>query len=363
MTRNPKLFLFVFLAALGTLSCKRNSSEEAQTPDQVAAFTIKKGTNIAHWLSQSDRRGNERAAFFTQRDIEFIDSAGFDHIRLPLDEMQMWDEQGGREREAFELMKNCLSWCRQAGLRVIVDLHILRSHHFNESEKPLWTVPAEQDKFIALWRDLSGFLKDWPTGMVAYELMNEPVADHAEQWNILLNRVTDSIRVWEPERVLVIGSNRWQSANTFDSLKVPPNDPNIILSFHFYEPFPLSHYQASWTRLKDFVGHVNYPGPIVLDSDKPEHQEIYNREKLVSMMSKPLRLADSLKLPLYCGEFGIIDKSPRGPRIAWYKDIVSIFEEYKVSFANWNYKAGSFGIVDEKVNPDNEMVSILAGTK
>jgi endoglucanase len=324
---------------------------------------VKRGTNIAHWLSQSERRGEERANFITQKDIAFIDSAGFDHIRLPIDEVQMWDEQGNREAEAFQLLKNSLDWCKEAGLRVIVDLHILRSHYFNAEEKPLWTIPAEQDKLIALWKDLSSFMKDYPNGMVAYEFMNEPVADDAEQWNILLARVADSIRQWEPERVMVIGSNRWQSANTFDELKVPANDPNIILSFHFYEPFFLSHYQASWTELKDFTGEVNYPGQIVLNSEKPEHKEVYNREKLVEMMRKPLRLADSLKLPLYCGEFGIIDKSPRGPMVAWYTDMVSIFDQYNVGYANWNYKAGSFGIVDKDLKPDREIITILTGVK
>ena len=354
---SPLIFLLLALA------CKKGDTGPINQTDPFSLFTIKRGTNIAHWLSQSDWRGEQRAAFFTQKDIAFIDSVGFDHIRLPIDEVQMWDEQGNREPEAFQLLKNSLDWCKEAGIRVIVDLHILRSHYFNAKEKPLWTVPAEQDKLIALWKDLSSFIKDYPNGMVAYEFMNEPVADDSKQWNTLLARVADSIRQWEPERVMVIGSNRWQSANTFDVLEVPANDPNIILSFHFYEPFFLSHYQASWTDLKDFTGEVNYPGKIVLNSDQPEHNEVYNREKLVDMMRKPLRLADSLKLPLYCGEFGIIEKSPRGPMLAWYKDMVSIFDEYNVGYANWNYKSGAFGIVDDDINPDKEIITILTGVK
>ncbi|HMI67613.1 MAG TPA: glycoside hydrolase family 5 protein [Cyclobacteriaceae bacterium] len=326
-------------------------------------FTIKRGTNIAHWLSQSDKRGQERAAFFTRKDIDYILAAGFDHIRLPIDEEQLWDESGKRNAEAFELLKHSLQWCQEAGLRAVVDLHILRSHHFNKKEKPLWTVPAEQDKFIALWKDLSGFLHEWPRGMVAYELMNEPVADDPEQWNTLVAKLVDSIRQWEPGRMIVIGSNRWQSANTFDKLRIPKNDRNILLSFHFYEPFFLTHYQASWTNLKDFKGDVNYPGQIVLHSNLPEHQRVYNRDTLLKMMQKPLHLADSLKLPLYCGEFGVIDKAPRESKLAWYRDMVSIFEEKGIAYANWNFKAGSFGIVDAQLKPDLPMVKILTHGK
>jgi endoglucanase len=363
MVNKSVYYSVLFFVSIGIAACTQKSKDPVSQSEHFTSFTIKRGTNIAHWLSQSKQRGVDRAEYFTQKDIQFIDSAGFDHIRLPIDEVQMWDEQGNREEEAFTLLKNSLDWCKAAGLRVIVDLHILRSHYFNAKEKPLWTVPAEQDKFIELWRDLSSFLKDYPNGMVAYEFMNEPVADTNEEWNILLSRVADSIRNWEPQRVLVIGSNRWQSASTFDELRIPPNDPNIILSFHFYEPFFLSHYQASWTELKDFTGEVNYPGQIVLNSDEPEHKEVFNREKLVEMMRKPIHLADSLKLPLYCGEFGIIDKSPRGPMVAWYKDMVSIFDQYNIGYANWNYKAGSFGIVDMDIKPDEEVVKILTNTK
>jgi endoglucanase len=340
-------------------SCTKN--QNAKDINRYPSFSIKRGTNIAHWLSQSSRRGTERGRFFTQKDIRFIDSVGFDHIRLPIDEEQMWDENGKRHEEAFQLLTESLGWCHEAGLRVVLDLHILRSHHFNVAEKPLWTDAGEQDKFIQLWKDLSAEVGRWPNGMLAYEFMNEPVADDSQQWNRLLSQVRDSIRSWEPERVLVIGSNRWQSAATFDQLKIPADDRHIILSFHFYEPFHLTHVRASWTHLKDFEGEVNYPGQIVVNGTSPEEKRVYTIDTLESMMRKPLQLADSLNLPLYCGEFGIIDKAPREAKLAWYRDMVALFEKHNIAYANWNYKAGSFGIVDEKMKPDQQMIEILTG--
>jgi endoglucanase len=352
---------YYFLAATAIILASCSPPARQQTTDSYGPYTIRRGTNIAHWLSQSERRGTDRAAFFTRKDIRFIDSVGFDHIRLPIDEEQMWDENGSRHADAFELLNNCLEWCREAGLRVVLDLHILRSHHFNAADKPLWTHPEQQDKFIRLWKDLSADVGKWPNGMVAYEFMNEPVADDPQQWNNLLARVTDSIRQWEPERVLVIGSNRWQSVTTFDQLKVPANDPNIILSFHFYEPFHLTHTGASWTRLRDFKGQVNYPGQIVVNGSTEEERRAYNRDTLENMMRKPFHLADSLHLQLYCGEFGVIEKAPVGPKLDWYRDMVSIFEKHGVAYANWNFKAGSFGITDENLTPDRAMVNILTG--
>ncbi|HHE73115.1 MAG TPA: glycoside hydrolase family 5 protein, partial [Chloroflexi bacterium] len=83
------------------------------------AFTIYRGTNISHWLSQSDRRGAERRAFFTQQDVERIARLGggrLDHIRLPVDEEQLWDENGDPDPEAFGLLEAALDWCEAAGL-------------------------------------------------------------------------------------------------------------------------------------------------------------------------------------------------------------------------------------------------------
>jgi len=358
------LFLGLGLMLLLTINCSTpKQSGISPANSQYGSFQIKRGTNIAHWLSQSNRRGTARASFFTEKDITYIKSAGFDHIRLPVDEEQLWDSTGKRYDEAFQLLDNCLGWANNAGLRVVLDLHILRSHHFNAAEKPLWTKPEAQDKFIQLWKDLAGAVHKWPNGMLAYEFMNEPVADDPEQWNRLLSRVADSIRSWERERVLVIGSNRWQSANTFDQLRIPPNDKNILLSFHFYEPFHLTHYKASWTNLKDFNGQVQYPGQIVVNGQTDRERMVYNEDTLLKMMAKPIHLADSLKLPLYCGEFGVIDGSPRDSKIAWYKDLVDIFEKHNIAYANWNYKAGSFGIVDAAMKPDTEMVNILTGKK
>ncbi len=90
-------------------------------------FTVKRGTNLAHWLSQSKERGEKREKFITIVDIQNIAQMGFDHVRLPIDEEQMWDENGKRHDDAFQLMTNCIDWVAENNMRIIIDLHILRS--------------------------------------------------------------------------------------------------------------------------------------------------------------------------------------------------------------------------------------------
>ena len=336
-------------------------------------FEVKRGTNLAHWLSQSNRRGVERQQFITKQDIISIAEMGFDHVRLPIDEEQMWDENGKRYEDAFQLMVNCIEWCAESDLKVIVDLHILRSHHFNATEKPLWTDPAEQEKFYELWGDLSNALIKYPDSLLAYELMNEAVADDPELWNNLVKNSVARIRAIEPERTIVIGSNRWQSVDTFDELKIPPNDQNILLSFHFYEPFLLTHFNASWTSLKGYKGPVHYPGTILSQEEYDQLPEElkkvsknwidreYDKAWIREAWQKPISKAKDLGLPLYCGEFGVIAGPPEKEMYKWYSDMIDLFEENGIGYANWNYKSGSFGLIDGDGIPRSEMVRIVSG--
>ena len=356
--------LSLFLVALFVFSCQ---------PEAPEKFEVFRGTNIAHWLSQSRTRGVDRELFFTKADVIACAEMGFDHLRLPIDEEQMWDENGARHNDAFQLMNNCIDWCIENNLRVIVDLHILRSHHFNAREKPLWTVPAEQEKFYDLWRDLSKALSKYPNSMVAYELMNEAVADDSELWNNLVANAVKAIREMEPERTIVIGSNKWQSVGTFDELKVPANDLNILLSFHFYEPFLLTHWNASWTHLKGYTGPVHYPDTILTQSEfdlLPEEMKaivagqvgkVYNKAWILEQWQKPIQKAKELGLPLYCGEFGIITGPPQEDMLRWYQDMIDLFEENGIGYANWNYKSGSFGLIDGEGSRREDFIKIVSG--
>lgn len=351
------LFFIFFLL----ISCTQNSKLEE--------FTVKEGVNISHWLSQSNRRGADRLKFFTQEDVKFIASVGYDHIRLPFDEEQLWDEEGNKEEDAFQLLHNMINWSSESGLRIIIDLHIIRSHHFDSETKPLWTDPAEQNKLVNLWQQLSDELIDYPNDLLAYEIMNEAVAEDPNDWNKLLARVVTGIRKTEPERKIVIGSNMWQSVNSFDDLVIPENDKNIILSFHFYHPFAFTHHMASWTFIKDYTGPVHYPGVVIAENDLENLPEelanimkgqaaSYTRDSMISDIQKPLKFAQEHNLPLYCGEFGCLPTVESEDMLLWYSDFKSVLEENGISWANWDYK-GSFGIVNHDRTHKNNLIKTL----
>lgn len=318
-------------------------------------LTIQRGINISHWLSQCDGRGS-RQTWFRQQDVAYLANLGLDHLRIPVDEKELWYENGRFDPEALDLLNQAVDWCADAGLRVVLDLHILRSHYFLDDSPLLYRDAAAQEHFADLWRSISGEFNGRSSDLLAYELLNEAVAPNPEDWNKVAHKVFNVVRQLEPTRTIVLGSNRFCTAATFADLAVP-EDEHCILTFHYYNPMFITHYTAPWWQKGGaYHGPVQYPGqPIPADAWDSLPAEVqaefefenrpFTRDVLVKDLVEPLTVRARTGLPLYCGEFGVYQKAPRLLRDAWYADILSVFREYDIAWAKWDYK-GDFGIVD-----------------
>jgi len=355
-----------------------------KTTMNASGFEIMRGVNLSHWLSQ-DFGWEPKYTYINKNDIRFIDSIGYDHVRIPIDEIEIWDENGKPIDAAIQNLFNCLDWCAEYKLLAIVDLHTVRAHHFNAENEggkiTLWTDSLAQENFVNLWIQLSDLLKKYPTNMVAYEVLNEAVAPDHNDWNKLMNKTVAEIRKREPLRVLIIGPNMWQIAPNLKYLKLPEGDKNIILSFHTYSPLAFTHYKANWTPIKEYKGTVHYPGQIITNEDYSKYvdttntalvnqiadtRDQWNKDRLLQVFKMGIDYAKSKNLQLYCGEFGCLPTVERSERLNFYSDMISLFDENNIAWCNWEYK-GDFGIYffdSEKVkslDPDYELINILLG--
>lgn len=379
MKRIISYLAFVAVMILAVTACSKK--EEGATNN----FRIKRGTNVSHWLSQNNEdRGEARRLHIQEDDFARLDSLGFDFVRLPIDEVQFWDEDGNKLPEAWELMTNAINWAEKHHLRTIVDLHIIRSHYFNAvnegggNANTLFTSEKAQQDLINMWYQLSDVLKGYSVDSVAYEFMNEPVAEDHEQWNQLIAKVHKALREREPQRTLVIGSNMWQSYGTIKYLKVPENDKNIILSFHYYNPMILTHYGAWWTPIGKYTGKVNYPGVLVskedydtasdsvkavIDENKFTTEE-WNIDRIRADFKDAIEAAKKYNLQLFCGEWGVYEPVDRELAYKWTKDMLTVFDEFNIAWTTWCYDA-DFGFWDQKKHDfkDKGLVDLLMASK
>ncbi len=342
----------------------------------VNNFQIKRGTNLSHWLSQSEERGEARAKHIQEDDFARLDSLGFDFVRLPIDEVQFWDEDGKKLPEAWDLMTFAVDQCIKHHLRCIVDLHIIRSHYFNAANEgganTLFTSEKAQQDLINMWYQLSDVLKGYSNDSVAYEFMNEPVAEDHEQWNQVVAKVHKALREREPQRTLVIGSNLWQSYETIKYLKVPEGDKNIVLSFHYYNPSILTHYGAWWVQTASYKGKVNYPGILISKEDyeaapdsikpmlEPYLTQKWDIDKIRADFKDAIEAAKKYDLQLFCGEWGVYEPVDRELAYKWTKDMLQVFEENNIAWTTWCYDA-DFGFWDQQKHTfkDKGLVDLL----
>ena len=173
-----KVLFRMALAAMMTVGLAACTTK-SETQNDVNNFRIKRGTNLSHWLSQNDEdRGEARAKHIQEDDFARLDSLGFDFVRIPIDEVQFWDEDGNKLTEAWDLLTGALDLAAKHHLRAIVDLHIIRSHYFNavneggDSGNTLFTSEEAQQGLINMWYQLSDVLKGYSVDSVAYEFMN-----------------------------------------------------------------------------------------------------------------------------------------------------------------------------------------------
>jgi hypothetical protein len=340
---------------------KDDRTQGAPTAAAADMPSVKFGTNIGHWLSQSKLDRAVMATFFTEDDVTRIKGWGMDHIRLPVD-YPLFASDADRSvmsEEGLGWIDRAVEWTRDAGLALVLDMHDLPGHNFmRQDTNTIWTPGPDREQAAAIWRTLARRYRDQPH--VVFELLNEPVAPEGqdEQWHALARELIAAIRQEDPDNWIMVGSNRWSNATTFATLPVFEDD-RVIYTFHMYEPFLFTHQRASWApdEVKNVPGDVPYPGPIPFHllhttgmirnlgwmADRPS-----GSAWLRQWLAPVFRFRDANRVPIYCGEFGVVSNAPSVDRLRWYRDLVQLFRDEEVSFSNWNYKSDNFGLVSSK---------------
>ena len=343
--------LFTVLALLMIFfSCSTESGPKKNS------FDITNGMNI------------QLSSRVTRSDLVYIASLGFDHVRINFNETVVFDENGQKISEAFELLHKFLGWCEELNLRAYINLHILRSHYYAAAERPLFTEVKHQEQFYEFWRQISGELNKYSVDMLAYEPLNEPVADDYEDWNKVLNRCLETIRELEPERTVVMGSNEFSHWDTMKDLKIPENDPNLIINFHYYKPPLLTHYNSWLYRGNEVPVPVHYPGQTIWDADLDsagihaiQGRLVYNIDIIESNFLAVVDFAKKYKLKVVCSEYGCYDAAPADDRLRWMQDVNTLFIKHGIARTFWSYGRGGFGMFLQNGEPDTEFLNAMLG--
>jgi len=217
----------------------------------AAAAHFNKGINLGNRLeapNEGDWGGKVLAS-----DFPFIAKRGFDHVRIPIRFSGHASTSAPYAIDAtfFARIDAVLDQATAANLAVLVDMHA-----YDE----MATDPTGQrSRFVALWSQIASRYQNRPD-TVAFELLNEPNTQLDSMWNDIAAAAITAIRPTNPHRLVVVDTVSWADPTKLATL-VLPDDANIMVAVHLYEPKLFSFQGMSWMGPAYMTTGVVFSGP------------------------------------------------------------------------------------------------------
>jgi len=257
-------------------------------------------------------------------DLKRIARAGFDTVRLPV----AWSEHAEDDApytissEILARTDVIIKAALEQDLKIILNVH----HYYELMHNP----DDHEDRFDAIWRQLSAHYEGWPEGLI-FEFLNEPHRRmNTARVDAMNHRLLGLIRPQHPDRYVVLSGGRWGGLEGMLESN-PPDDPRIITSFHYYNPHKFTHQGAS------FDPKAAPPGQVW-----GSEQE---RIELESVMSAAAHFRLRTGTPVFLGEFGVYADVPEQQRAEWTREVRLAAEAQQIGWCYFDW-ATTFRIYD-----------------
>jgi endoglucanase len=255
--------------------------KHALSPSEIAALIeTLVGPDQAHRFWSEFRN-----IYVAKEDIAFIKAAGFNTVRVPLN-WRLFVELGDTAKDdkfdgpGWALLDRLVQWCREDGLRVIIDLHAAPGgqtgvNHDDGTGFPLtFYVPRYRALTIALWHELATHYRG-DTAVLGYDLLNEPISPYNDvnyldpQLEPLYRDIVAAIRSVDRNHVVLLAGAQW---STNFSVFGRPFDSNAVYEYH--------KFWANPTRdaLQDYLDFSNRWNVPVMIGETGEYTNSWNEK-------------------------------------------------------------------------------------
>jgi endoglucanase len=337
MKIQPRLII-VALLALAVLAPGALMSKEGQPPaGTVPPEVVRPGTAPAGAVPSSDTfdqvkrlgRGvniigydplwqDFAKARFKDRHFVLIREAGFRTVRINLHALQL--EKASTGYALPEAWLKTLDWAVKtaldAGLNVILDLH----NYEDVSKDPA----AFKARLMAFWKQIGERYKDAPDALL-FEILNEPNGKlTGPLWNEWLAEALAIVRATNPVRTVVVGPPEWNGFRYLDALALPEDDRNLIVTVHYYEPFPFTHQGAPWSPETVRLSGITWGTAA-------------ERAQVEADFARVQAWSEKHRRPIFLGEFGAYEKAPLESRVLWTAHIARTAEALGWAWTYWQF--------------------------
>lgn len=300
--------------------------------EEVERIELRRGINVA---TLQDGIDNAEEFTIMPETYVLIKSSGFDHVRIPINWLQMLEEESENKisKEYFRHTDMAINAALEAGLAVVIDLHGSESLLSNN-------VTKYEQLFYDVWEQVAIRYVSYSDNLY-FELINESHGTSSSDTitHVSLNRLQNNaikiIRKYSKTRPICVAPLNWNTAENLKYLEIPSveEDPNIIVSVHTYAPINFTHQGAWWDP-----SYANITGVRFDDAAKQAIDRDFRF--MAEYIEKTGR-------KLWLSEFGVAltGASPDEDVSAYCDYIMEQCDKYGVSWCYWEYE-GTFGAHD-----------------
>jgi endoglucanase len=331
-------YLALLLLASGlifNISAEAQSSNSIRQPCQSVSTAT---CNLAHALGRGINMGNMLEApregdWGLRLDPAYIDAVQgkFTTIRLPV----RWSNHAAPTADATldeffaARVANGVDSMLGKGFYVILNMH-----HYNQLFGDT-LMPNEfavdplvlEERFVNMWRQIALRFHDRSPKLV-FELLNEPHGRiGGDAWNQLAAKALAAVREIDPTRTVIIGPGNYNNIAELAKLRLP-NDKNLIVAIHNYDPFAFTHQGATWLPFK-------LPTGVTCCSQQ-------NRKAVMDAFDLASAWSTKNSYPLHLGEFGSLRGIDIDSREAYTRMVRDAAESRGIGWTYWEF-GSAFG--------------------
>lgn len=308
-----KWFLYCCIVCLLTALVPAAALADSPSPANIID-RMGVGINMGNTLEAPNYEG-EWATEAREYYFDDYKAAGFKHVRIPI----RWDKHTQTtypytiDSAFLDHVEQIVDWSLSRGLVTVIN-----AHH------ETWVMDDYDNKIERLesiWRQVAERFKGKSENLL-FEVLNEPVGNITDsQINDMNARILSIIRATNPTRQVIIGAgfyNNWRA--TIYNLKLP-KDPNLIATFHYYEPYQFTHEMTGTWGTEENMAEV---------------RKAFDAVKAWSERNQ---------IPVYLGEYGARVENDRSSRLTWYDYVSDLAARSGFAFAVWDDE-GWFKVYD-----------------
>lgn len=302
----------------------------------------------------------------TQTDIRLIKEAGFNYIGLNIGFASLQEPfyHGGMVNESqLEYLDQVIAWCIQNDIHVEIrcntpscsgdwGLVVGDFEKIEGMDNVMFTDTSIRDDFAAFWQMLARRYAEIPNKYLDFNLLCEPEIHSDQAYVKTFQPIVEAIRKESPDRCIVADIH--DASLTGEGMA----SLGVALSYHIYEPRSFcSLYGSQQSYTDQELESVTWPyqdkDGVIWDAKAMLTAPMFGKQGQATIMDLKAT-TDKYGVGFMIGEWGIFGTPPgqllsktynRDVIYAFYKDVITTFEEQGFGWCLGNGWIGEYGIV------------------